>query len=754
MKKASYLLFLVLCITSNSYSQNFNKYEVEDEWYQFNDTLICGPGDSFFVRHQSDFGMGTDDSFAVVFTMQDSFEYDIHRFGQFYKGIPVENYGAVVVSRYDRIRSVHTKWLDSLDMADTFSVNPEVALGTAMDHFDWFTDSMLFAWQDTAWENALIDETGDTAATWKPEGELVYHTKWGDSVPVLCWRYEKIIVLDTIFMETYNAYVDAVEDTVFDVRSVKNTCSYDKGHCITAHNGAQANLELDKKIGNTYRLKNCADKIETRKVEFKKNGAREGLPRAWWRLDDVKHSGGNNFGTQDQFSTSVHWAANWSHDYFSVKHDRHGPDGADQKMRIITEVGTSIGTGYTPQSNHALFEFGTTTGVDFITLDLVGHELAHAYVYRHAGLDGFGEPGAINEGLADIFGTAIERFAQGTYDWGVLEDASGSPGLRNLEFGTTTTAFENANVQLDQPISYDGDNWLDPEANFDRGGVHHNCGVISKCFQLLVDGGTHQETNRAVTSIGFDKAEVIFFQTMIRLNGLSDYENLRNTMIDVAIQLYGSCSEERQAVQEAWYACDIGNNIDPCVAIDQWKNSGMYVRVDDLDTLNLIVNAKWDDITSYTWDDVPELTYTTDDSLISITHFMEIPGIYELVLTATTTTSDTMTDTLAIRVLGPLEEICIEGQFNKWNPVSASENPKLSSINIYPNPGSNILHISVPERMEDVNMVMTSLSGKTVKRLKKLNGEIDLNISGLAPGIYYLKTFNDTESIVTKYIKY
>ena len=60
-------------------------------------------------------------------------------------------------------------------------------------------------------------------------------------------------------------------------------------------------------------------------------------------------------------------------------------------------------------------------------LDIVGHEASHGVVEASGGLVYQGESGALNESIADIFGTCLEKYydiksGKSLFDWDMGED--------------------------------------------------------------------------------------------------------------------------------------------------------------------------------------------------------------------------------------------------------------------------------------------------------------------------------------------
>lgn len=119
---------------------------------------------------------------------------------------------------------------------------------------------------------------------------------------------------------------------------------------------------------------------------------------------------------------------------------------------------------------------------DFTSLDVVGHEVSHGLIESLGGLYYQGESGALNESIADIFGTCLEKYydivsKKDLFDWDVGED-----------FGTALRSMANPKSKR-QPDTYGGQYWASTVSPQDQGGVHTNSGVNNYMFYLLSVGG-------------------------------------------------------------------------------------------------------------------------------------------------------------------------------------------------------------------------------------------------------------------------
>jgi Zn-dependent metalloprotease len=120
-------------------------------------------------------------------------------------------------------------------------------------------------------------------------------------------------------------------------------------------------------------------------------------------------------------------------------------------------------------------------------VDVIGHELTHGVVQYSAALEYRGQSGALNESLADVFGSLVKQYALGQQaedaDWLIGAGLLG-PGVRGVALRSLKapgTAYDDPRLGRDpQPASMDG--YL--ETASDEGGVHLNSGIPNRAFYL------------------------------------------------------------------------------------------------------------------------------------------------------------------------------------------------------------------------------------------------------------------------------
>jgi Zn-dependent metalloprotease len=197
-------------------------------------------------------------------------------------------------------------------------------------------------------------------------------------------------------------------------------------------------------------------------------------------------------------------------------------------------------------------------------IDIVAHEMVHGIIQHEANLIYSDEPGAVNEGLADIFAVLIEFYARsGRGNWLIGEDAPGfsrerplrdlaHPNLTN-EAGTVTFDPNQrfSSVNRGQPSHYGevvrptdpicASTWLN-----DNGCVHFNSGILNKFAHLIAEGGEHRGTQ--VKGIGLAKLGRLTYRTLTtQLNQTSDLmetaEGFLQSCLDLASRKVGGFTE-------------------------------------------------------------------------------------------------------------------------------------------------------------------------------------------------------------------
>ncbi|KAK6585165.1 hypothetical protein PZA11_001892 [Diplocarpon coronariae] len=224
--------------------------------------------------------------------------------------------------------------------------------------------------------------------------------------------------------------------------------------------------------------------------------------------------------------------------------DVPGPPGMDNAFWDGDEMAFGDGDGEM---------FGAFTK----SIDVIGHELTHGVVQHTANLEYEFQSGALNESMADVFGSMIKQyFAAGgrqtaaEADWLIgegifLPSVAHAAALRSMK--APGTAYDNPKVGKDrQPADMDG--YVD-SANTDAGdwgGVHLNSGIPNRAFYL------------AATAIGgysWEKAGKVWYaalgdQSLVGIDTRKAFAIFADLTVQHATTLFDAGVAEK--VKEAW----------------------------------------------------------------------------------------------------------------------------------------------------------------------------------------------------------
>jgi Thermolysin metallopeptidase, alpha-helical domain/Thermolysin metallopeptidase, catalytic domain len=200
-----------------------------------------------------------------------------------------------------------------------------------------------------------------------------------------------------------------------------------------------------------------------------------------------------------------------------------------------------------------------TTFSPLASLDVAGHEMTHGVTEKTANLTYANESGALNEGMSDIFGAMVERYARGgvtdANTWKIGEQiytpATSGDALRymaNTHGSGTQTSGGNPDHYTER---YTG--------TADSGGVHTNSGILNKAFYLTSEGGLHHLSGVTTTGIGATDAEKIYYRGLtVYMTAGTNFAAARTALLNAATDLFGATSTQYNTVATAWCAVGVG----------------------------------------------------------------------------------------------------------------------------------------------------------------------------------------------------
>ncbi len=234
-------------------------------------------------------------------------------------------------------------------------------------------------------------------------------------------------------------------------------------------------------------------------------------------------------------------------DLYLKVYGRHSIDGSGLPLDATVHFGEGYDNAFW---NGEQMVFGDGDGkvfLDFtIPVDVIGHELTHGVTQHTANLEYFGQSGALNESVSDVFGSLIKQYALGQTaaeaDWligaGLLAPGVHGTALRSMK--APGTAYDDPNLGKDpQPATME--HYV--HTGRDNGGVHINSGIPNHAFYLAA---------KALGGHAWEKAGQVWYDALTGGDLKSDaqFADFATLTAKAARERFGA--DELEAVQKAW----------------------------------------------------------------------------------------------------------------------------------------------------------------------------------------------------------
>ncbi|WP_347350660.1 M4 family metallopeptidase [Intrasporangium sp.] len=298
--------------------------------------------------------------------------------------------------------------------------------------------------------------------------------------------------------------------------------------------------------------------------------------------DDVWGNGSQS--DRQSAGVDAHYGAEQTYEFYDTVLGRAGIWGDGRGARSRVHYGNSYVNAFW-DGTQMTYGDGASNQHPLVELDVAGHEMTHGVTENTADLDYSGEAGGLNEATSDIFGTAVEWYA---------DNASDIPDFligEEIDINGDGTPLR----YLDKP-SKDGaskDCWSSSLGGLDP---HYSSGPLNHWYFLASNGSGARTINgiaynsptcngSAVTGIGHQKVEKIWYRALSAyLTSSSNYAAARNGAIRAAKDLYGTDSAECTAVAGAFSAINVAAGSEACGATppppppsgDSWVTNGGF----------------------------------------------------------------------------------------------------------------------------------------------------------------------------------
>jgi Zn-dependent metalloprotease len=268
-------------------------------------------------------------------------------------------------------------------------------------------------------------------------------------------------------------------------------------------------------------------------------------------LPGVRKRGEGDPADSDEAVNEAYENADHTHDFYRDVLGRESLDGQGMELVSSVHFGTDFDNAFW---NGLQMVYGDGSGTILkkgsLTkeISVAAHEITHGVVQFTAGLRYSKQSGALNESMADVFGSIVRQRVAGENaaqaDWligkGVLGTALHGDALRSMKAPGTAFDRDRQPAHMRDYVDLPDDN--DPR--HDHGGVHINSGIPNKAFYLVA------------TRIGgssWEKAGPIWYDALCKhLRPTSDFKDAAQATIASAAALYGGGGDAEKIVRGAW----------------------------------------------------------------------------------------------------------------------------------------------------------------------------------------------------------
>ncbi|MFH1469907.1 MAG: M4 family metallopeptidase [Pseudomonadota bacterium] len=398
---------------------------------------------------------------------------------------------------------------------------------------------------DEAVELALLEALGWAELTRDPEVDLwvLRH----DRTDSLVWR---------VRLERIDGRSLPTRPVLFiDAHSGEVVWGYDDLHTGTGTTNYYGTVTIGTyDDGSYFYLEDTARDIGT-------YSANDGTSSIYYIVDDD-----DVWEISDQHNgVEGHYAAAAVHDYYLETFGRDGIDGSGgpgyvpsltgsgDTLSVIVDYGWRYANAFWAGDYMVVGSGDGSVFTSLSTIDIIGHEMTHGVTERTAALIYADESGALDEAIADIFGSMVERYALGESDdtWTMGEECY-TPSIAGdaIRYMADPTADGTSHDHYD-------DRYTGP---LDNGGVHDNAGIGYLAYYLTSQGGQHPTyPDATLWGIGADATAAIWYRALTTyMTSGTDFDGAREATLSAAADLHGAGSVEYGNVALAWKQVGVG----------------------------------------------------------------------------------------------------------------------------------------------------------------------------------------------------
>lgn len=692
------LLYVAATISAQKYI-SFNREIMAPE----NDFSI----EEWIVKEYGDIGVQIAGSPVVRLSKLSGFEHSTYQL--VYEKIPLDFCSIHIHKKDGIVVSINGNLSDIKNIDITPKLSSQEALNAALK----YVQAESYSWENKPQFLAGNEHTQYLLQEPIPQLVVCPDFKNTTKIPTLAYRIELFSITP---FQHQNVYVNADNGKVIHIHPLMKSVN---GIAETRYSGTQTiSTSL---VNGLYRLTDTSrgDGIFTNLVN---NSLFMDEDNNWTSSEY------HNFFKMDA-ALDAHWGAMKTYDFFMERYGRNSIDG--NGMAIFNYVNypmNDVNNAYWNSTTHSLYYgIGVNTHDAFTALDVVAHEFGHGITDSYqSSMHYAGETGAINESISDIWGACVEYYAApNKQHWRLGEDITlTAPALRYMDNPK----------EGEQPDTYMGIYYVYPSIHIDpKIEVHTNSGVPNYWFYLLSDGGTGVNDHGysySVEGIGINEAADIIYETLNYLQDEMTFAEFAAQTRNVAINLYGLCSDETINLIEAWKAVGVPvEDIPDTVYISEALQTGFskrYFARDLLVASNIVQNGATE-------------TLESENKIVFAPGFHAENGSHVIAQIASCGSANNRND-----IPGPSHIVSTE--YSSAHPINKKEIP------IFVSPTSTRDEIVVKGINSPCKYIIYDSMGRIIKR-GILDTPYSINVAQFLRGTYILRiSMNDGYSYV-KFLK-
>jgi len=293
------------------------------------------------------------------------------------------------------------------------------------------------------------------------------------------------------------------------------------------------------------------------------NGATSGTGTQFTDADNIWGNGSTT--SRQTAGVDAQYGAEKTYNYFNTVQGRAGiwNDGRGARSRV--HYGNAYVNAFW-DGTQMTYGDGAGNAKPLTAIDIAGHEMSHGVTENTSNLNYSGDAGGLNEATSDIFGAAVEFYANNSSDVGDYLIGE----KININGNGTPLRY------MDKP-SKDGrspDCWSTNTKNLDP---HYSSGALNHWFYMAAEGSGAKTINGvsynsatcggapAVTGAGRSNVEKVWYRTLsTKLTSGSTYAAARNGAIASAKELYGATSQTCKSVEASFNAISVPAGTEKC----------------------------------------------------------------------------------------------------------------------------------------------------------------------------------------------